>query len=97
MKLMKLDEAGAAGAVDWRDKSTHKTLTCANHPTARYLTKNPWERGLHFIRPCDEAPVEGWPGSGLECPCPFSDLRVVVFDDPAEEAAWEDRKSRCGL
>jgi hypothetical protein len=48
------------------------TLTCKNHPTARYLTKNPWQRGLHFIQP-----AEGF-RQNEECPCPFDDLVVVT-------------------
>lgn len=72
-----LEELNKA-SCDWDRLSTMKYLTCVNHPTARYLTKNPWSRGLHFITPCDEAPQEGWPVSGLECPCPFSDLRYIA-------------------
>ena len=68
-----------ASGVDWSDLSTMKELTCANHPTAEYLTKNPWVRGLHFIEPAEEFARGGGTGpAGLECPCPFSDLRVVV-------------------
>jgi hypothetical protein len=76
MELFELNDK--ANGVDWSDMSTMKELTCVHHPTAQYLTKNPWQRGLHFIEPCVEAPVEGWPFGGFECPCPFSDLRVVV-------------------
>lgn len=56
------------------------TLTCVNHQTAKYYSKNPWTRGLHLI----EYPIEYRYGKGdnsrfgTECPCPFSDLRVVV-------------------
>lgn len=63
------------------DLSTMKEVTCVNHPTARYLTKNPAMRGLHFI----EAP-EGF-GWGQECPCPWDDLRVRVEDSEAEAYA----------
>jgi hypothetical protein len=79
-RLLELDDE----SVDWNDLSTMKSLTCVNHPTAKYLTKNPWTRGLHFISPCDEAPF-GDQSVGVlaawECPCPFSDLRVVAHDD----------------
>lgn len=54
----------------WDDLSTLKELTCVNHPTARYLTKNPWTRSLHFVQA-----AEGF--DFTECPCPFSDLRVI--------------------
>lgn len=46
------------------------TMTCVNHSTAKYSTKNPWLRSLHVLRYPD-----GFMG---ECPCPFSDLAVVV-------------------
>jgi len=58
-------------------------LTCRNHPTARYVTKNPWTRGIHFVTPPAEAEDPQWRaehGSGpanLECDCPFADLVVV--------------------
>lgn len=45
-------------------------LTCVNHQDARYLTKNPWQRSIHIIEP----PAGHFP----ECPCPFSDLRVIL-------------------
>lgn len=43
-------------------------LTCKNHAEMEYLTKNPYQRGLHLVK--------GWP----ECPCPFADLVVLVDD-----------------
>ena len=51
----------------------HATLTCRNHPTARYSTKNPYQRSLHFLRGPVETP---W----TECACPFSELVVVVAE-----------------
>ena len=58
-------------------------LTCANHPEQlRYLTKNPYLRGLHIVAPLHAA---GSPeGLVLECACPFIDL-VVIVDDEAQE------------
>lgn len=58
--------------VDWSDLSTLKDITCVNHTGAKYLSKNPYIRSLHFIA--------GDPKVGLitECPCPFGDLRVVI-------------------
>lgn len=52
------------------------TLTCVNHPAGRWLTKNPHERSIHWCGwQTTEAIAEfGW----RECPCPFSDLRVVL-------------------
>ena len=86
MLLLDLNEAAERGFVDWRDFSILKTLTCINHPTARYVTKNPHARTLHFVRPPEEAPVEGWPLSGLECPCSLDDLRVVIPDEGESDA-----------
>jgi hypothetical protein len=49
-----------------------KAVTCVNHPTARYLTKHIWDRGLHFVEAADGfKPFE-------ECTCPLVDLAVVV-------------------
>lgn len=60
----------------WPEPGELFTVTCVNHPTAVYYTKHIYMRGLHFIK----AP-EGFGPFG-ECPCPFSDLRVVVSDKP---------------
>ena len=48
------------------------TMTCRNHQGARYVTKNPHQRALHFVK--------GDPGVGrwTECPCPFEDLLVTT-------------------
>jgi hypothetical protein len=50
----------------------HFRITCKNHPTAEYSTKNPYLRGLHFLKGADDI------GPFTECPCPFEDLVVVV-------------------
>lgn len=47
------------------------TLTCINHPTAKYLTKSPYERGLHFVEGPAETPFR-------ECECPFRDMVVLI-------------------
>lgn len=60
--------------VDWEDRSFHKTLTCVNHPRARWSTKNPWDRSI-FV---DKGQNGGEPMFDTECSCPFSDLRMVV-------------------
>lgn len=57
---------------EWGEIGPMHELTCKNHPTAEYLTKNPWMRGIHFIK----GPKEFGPFT--ECPCPFGDLVVVV-------------------
>jgi hypothetical protein len=73
--VMKLDMIELK-AISW-DSMKMQRLTCVNHPWARYLTKNPWSRNLHFI----QGPY------GLdslleseECTCPFTDLRVVISE-----------------
>ncbi len=68
MQLIPLDESHKH--VNWEDFSTMKVLTCKNHPTARYSTKNPWQRRLHILEyPKD---CQG------ECSCPMSDLCLIV-------------------
>lgn len=78
------------GDFPWDDDfSTHRSLTCINHPTALYSTKNPYHRGIHFLRTANEFPY------GTECPCPFSDLAVLCNDDGTameyeKVKYWED-------
>lgn len=65
-------ETVPVGEFVWGEPGRLKPLTCKNHPTARYLTKHPWLRGLHFIKAADGfGPYE-------ECPCPFDDLVVII-------------------
>jgi hypothetical protein len=64
--------------ADWDDMSKMEYLTCVNHQDARYLTKNPWQRGLHFTTMSQQWLEEREEGQPIECPCPFSDLRVIV-------------------
>lgn len=63
------------GEYEWTDDySFLRTLTCKNHPTARYLTKNPWWRGIHIIK----LPEGDIPRSETgECQCPLLDLAVI--------------------
>lgn len=52
------------------DMSFMRELTCIHHPTARYLTKNPFSRTLHVVN---------YPnGMTGECTCPLRDLAVIV-------------------
>lgn len=46
-------------------------LTCKNHPTALYSSKNPHQRNLHILKFPNGSP-DG------ECACPFSDLVVLA-------------------
>lgn len=55
-------------------------LTCKNHPTARYSTKNPYQRGLHFLQGADDV------GPLTECPCPFEDMVVLVEEEKDVDA-----------
>lgn len=59
------------------DYSFHRTLTCKNHPTARYLTKNPWDRSIHIIQRPEGDILRDSEG---DCTCAFEDLVVVVKD-----------------
>lgn len=69
MKLIPVRE------FEWTDDySFMRWMTCRNHPTARYLTKNPFYRSIHVLR----FPVD----TDGECPCPFDDLAVIVPDEP---------------
>lgn len=52
VRLWKLDQ------INW-PTAEHMTLTCKNHRGARYLTKNPYTRGIHFVR-ADEEVVREW-------------------------------------
>jgi hypothetical protein len=61
-------------SIDWEDRSYHKTLTCVNHPRARWSTKNPWDRSIFPHK----GPSGGEPMFDEECECPFGDLRVVL-------------------
>ena len=59
----------------WPEPGAMFTLTCKNHPSARYLTKNPFMRSLHLIEvPVDLKPEEKT--STGECACAFADMIV---------------------
>lgn len=73
-EMVTFDEARIARDVDWDDLSTHKTLTCVNHPKSRYSTKNPWSRSVF----CHKGANGGDAMFDEECNCPFSDMRVVI-------------------
>lgn len=56
---------------EWTDDYSYlRKLTCKNHPTARYLTKNPWFRGVHIQKFPD--------GMTSDCSCPFNDMVVII-------------------
>lgn len=67
-------------AFTWTgDYSWLRTMTCRNHPTAVYYTKNWWDRHLHLVQtPVDLPPF-------TECDCPVCDLVVVVGPDSQEQ------------
>lgn len=56
---------------DWdMNGMQHRTLSCVNHTDLRWVTKNVWERSLHYVGRSDGLYVH-------ECPCPLADLRVI--------------------
>lgn len=55
---------------DW-DYANPSTLTCANHPDLRWYWKGPG-RNLHFSH------TSAASNDYRECPCPFTDLRVIT-------------------
>jgi hypothetical protein len=64
------------GEFNWtNDYSFMYELTCKNHPTAQYLTKNPYHRSLRVVK-VPEGDIER--SASGECTCPFSDLVVVI-------------------
>lgn len=70
------------------DFSYLRVLTCANHQTARYLTKNPFERNLHITRlPIGEGIERSATG---ECVCPFRDLVVIVNNGNDNPDTWSN-------
>lgn len=71
------------GEFPWGDDfSWLRHLTCGNHPTGKYYTKNPWERGIHLVEcPLD---VDGNPGM-YDCSCNRLSLVVVVAPDSQEQ------------
>lgn len=56
------------------DLSEMHSLTCRNHTSARYLTKNPFSRGLHIIALPEGDIPRAMTG---ECQCPLRDLVVI--------------------
>lgn len=69
----------------WTDDfSWMRELTCVNHPTAKYYTKNLFSRGLHIITLPQGIPMEERTYTG-ECKCPLRDLVVVVAPGSQEE------------
>jgi hypothetical protein len=56
------------------DYSFMRRMTCINHPTALYLTKNPFTRSIHLIK-VPEGNIERTDMG--ECKCPFNELAVI--------------------
>lgn len=70
----KFPNMDSAGEPDPNAKGGMYEITCINHQTAKYLTKNPFSRGLHFVQAADGF---WW---NEECPCGFDELVVVCHD-----------------
>lgn len=76
---------------EWTDDfSFHRDMTCINHPTARYSTKNPYVRSI-FCHKLPEGDDFERSETG-ECLCPKSDLAVIVEE---EEEVWIDPECGC--
>ena len=76
-----------AGTYEWgNDFSYHRVMTCRNHPTARYSSKNAWQRSIFIsVKPV----ADGTPRSeNGDCTCVIGDLLVMV----PEEASQADGK-----
>jgi hypothetical protein len=68
---------------EWTDDySFMRSMTCINHPTARYLTKNPFWRSIHVVRLPEGAIQRSFTG---ECICPITDLAVIVEEEEASK------------
>jgi len=62
---------------EWPEPGGLFEVTCKNHPTAEYLTKNPWSRSLHAVGMPTDEDMAGAPRSVTgECRCPFDHLVV---------------------
>lgn len=63
-----------------KDVPSHARLTCKNHPDLRWLTKNPYQRGLHYLGLADDIEItkENAKYMWQECDCAFIDLVVIV-------------------
>lgn len=63
----------------WTDDYSYmRLLTCRNHPTARYLSKNVWTRSI-FVETPPEGDIERT--STGECTCSVYDLVVMEKED----------------
>lgn len=85
MTLVPLNE------FEWTDDySYHRILTCRNHPTARYSTKNPFSRSL-FVQQIPDGEIERTPTG--ECTCPLGDLVVIreLSQSPYENEGKETK------
>lgn len=76
------------GDFAWTDDfSYHRTITCRNHPSAVYTTKNYFSRHLHCIQTPqsdDEGDIKRTRTG--ECDCPVEDLVVAMAEGSQEEA-----------
>lgn len=82
------------GLFPWSDDySWSRMLTCLNHSTARYYTKNPFWRNLHLVKLPQDANI---PRSGTgECTCPMEYLAVIVAPGSNEEIDYLAGNIKC--
>lgn len=75
---MKVDQI-PVGEFEWTDDySFHRILSCKNHLSARYMTKNTFYRSLHVVK-LPDGDIERTDTG--ECTCPFADLVVIESND----------------
>src|SRR5690242_1847625 len=73
------------------DYSYHRHITCVNHQTLRWSTKNWWARSVFFHGNVNDT---GAPRV-RECECPAEDLRVVVDESqPPVCCPWGTKPER---
>jgi len=55
----------------------HFSITCKNHTFLRWITKNPYQRNIHYLGLADGTKENGF-WMWQECACPFGDLVVIT-------------------
>lgn len=82
-------------STNGKDMPDHAYLTCKNHPDLRWLTKNPYQRTIHYLGLADGVVLteENAKYAWQECDCTFHDLMVIVKE---EEFFCGDKDCSCG-
>jgi hypothetical protein len=55
-------------------------LTCTNHQNLRWITKNPYQRSIHYVGLAESVEITKENGKYMwqECDCLFANLVVIV-------------------